>query len=398
MTLLQSFQMAISNIWSRKVRSLLTMLGIIIGVVAVIVIIGLGNGLERYMVDSFKDMGTDLLTVNVFGRGSTRMVSVSEMYALADENPAYFKAVSPTVSVNAKVKVGTDVLKKTTVNGVGEDYRDMKKFKLASGRFLSYMDIENRQNVIVIGSYINETWFDSNAVGKSVRINGHLFEIIGVLAQEASEVEAGNTDDAMYMPYSVAAKLSGNNTISAYSFAMVDEEHVKESKQIIDTKLFNVYGDVDAYYILSMSELLGTMSSMINIMITVLAAIAGISLVVGGIGIMNIMLVSVSERTREIGIRKALGAKRKHIMRQFVIEAATTSAIGGLIGIALGYGLSNIASRIIMIALNTEIAVNASFNAAFGAFAISAGIGILFGYLPARKAAALNPIEALRYD
>ena len=140
------------------------------------------------------------------------------------------------------------------------------------------------------------------------------------------------------------------------------------------------------------------MSSMINIMITILAAIAGISLVVGGIGIMNIMLVSVSERTREIGIRKALGAKRKHIMRQFVIEAATTSAIGGLIGIALGYGLSNIASQIILIALDTEIAVNASFSAALGAFAISAGIGILFGYLPARKAAVLNPIDALRYD
>ena len=398
MTFFQSFQMAISNILSRKVRSLLTMLGIIIGVVAVIVIIGLGNGLESYMVDSFQSMGTDLLTVNVMGRGSERSVSVAEMYALADENPAYFNAVSPTVGVNAQVKVGTDVLKYTSVTGVGEDYSDMRKFDLTSGRFLSFMDIENRQNVVVVGHYIDETWFDSNAVGQSLRINGQIFEIVGVLAQEADEVDAGNADDLLFMPYTVAAKITRANQISTFSFAMNSEEDVKVSKEIIDAKLFDVYGDDEAYNIISMSELLGMMSSMINIMITILAAIAGISLVVGGIGIMNIMLVSVSERTREIGIRKALGAKRKHIMRQFVIEAATTSAIGGLIGIALGYGLSNIASQIILIALDTEIAVNASFSAALGAFAISAGIGILFGYLPARKAAVLNPIDALRYD
>lgn len=398
MTFLQSFQMAISNIWSRKVRSLLTMLGIIIGVVAVIVIIGLGNGLETYMVDSFQSMGTDLLTVNVIGRGSERSVSVSEMYDLADENANYFTAVSPLVGINAQVKLGTETLKNTSVTGVGEDYIDMKKFELIDGRFLSFMDIENRQNVIVIGSYIDETWFNSDAVGQSLRLNGQLFEVVGVLAQEADEVEAGNADDVIFLPYSVAAKLSGFNAISTFSFAMVNEEEVKASKQVIDTKLFDIYGDDEAYNIISMSELLGMMSSMIDIMITILAAIAGISLVVGGIGIMNIMLVSVSERTREIGIRKALGAKRRHIMRQFVIEAATTSAIGGLIGIALGYGLSSVAGQIIIIALDTEIAVNASFTAALGAFAISAGIGILFGYLPARKAARLNPIDALRYD
>lgn len=398
MTFLQSFQMAISNIWSRKVRSLLTMLGIIIGVVAVIVIIGLGNGLETYMVDSFQSMGTDLLTVNVIGRGSERSVSVSEMYALAEEHPNYFTAVSPMVGINAQVKLGTEVMKNTSVTGVGEDYMDMKKFELKDGRFLSFMDIENRQNVIVVGSYIDETWFNSESVGQSLRLNGQLFEVVGVLAQESDEIEAGNADDVIFLPYSVAAKLSGFNAIATFSFAMVDEEEVKASKQIIDTKLFDIYGDDDAYNIISMSELLGMMSSMIDIMITILAAIAGISLVVGGIGIMNIMLVSVSERTREIGIRKALGAKRRHIMRQFVIEAATTSAIGGLIGIALGYGLSSVAGQIIIIALDTEIAVNASFTAALGAFAISAGIGILFGYLPARKAARLNPIDALRYD
>ena len=398
MTLYQSFLMAISNIMARKVRSLLTMLGIIIGVVAVIVIIGLGNGLEKYMVDSFKSMGTDLLSVNVMGRGSTRTISVDDMYEILDDNPEYFKAMSPTVSLNGPVKIGNETINRTSVTGIGEDYLAMKQYTLSQGRFVNYIDITKRHKVAVVGAYVNSEYFEGNAIGKTMRINGQVLEIVGVLEAETDEIEEGGTDDAVYLPYSTAAKLSGNNTISSYSFAMVSEDDVKAAKQVVDDVLFDVYGDQDAYMIISMTELLSIMSSTIDIMITILAAIAGISLVVGGIGIMNIMLVSVSERTREIGIRKALGAKRHNIMQQFVIEAATTSALGGLIGIGLGYALSSLAGKIIMIALDTELQVTASFSAAFGAFAISAGIGILFGYLPARKAALLNPIEALRYE
>ena len=383
---------------ARKVRSLLTMLGIIIGVVAVIVIIGLGNGLEKYMVDSFKSMGTDLLSVNVMGRGSTRTISVDDMYEILDDNPEYFKAMSPTVSLNGPVKIGNETINRTSVTGIGEDYLAMKQYTLSQGRFVNYIDITKRHKVAVVGAYVNSEYFEGNAIGKTMRINGQVLEIVGVLEAETDEIEEGGTDDAVYLPYSTAAKLSGNNTISSYSFAMVSEDDVKAAKQVVDDVLFDVYGDQDAYMIISMTELLSIMSSTIDIMITILAAIAGISLVVGGIGIMNIMLVSVSERTREIGIRKALGAKRHNIMQQFVIEAATTSALGGLIGIGLGYALSSLAGKIIMIALDTELQVTASFSAAFGAFAISAGIGILFGYLPARKAALLNPIEALRYE
>ena len=398
MSLYQSFLIAISNIMARKVRSLLTMLGIIIGVVAVIVIIGLGNGLEKYMVDSFQSMGTDLLSVNVMGRGSTRTVSVDDMYDLLDNNPAYFKAMSPTVALNGAVKIGSETINRTGVTGIGEDYMTMKKYTLSQGRFINYVDITKRHKVVVVGAYVNDEYFNGNAIGKTLRINGQVLEIVGVLEAESDVPEEGGTDDAAYLPYSTAAKLSGSNTISSYSFALVSEDDVKAAKQVVDDVLFDIYGDQDAYMIISMTELLSMMSSTIDIMITILAAIAGISLVVGGIGIMNIMLVSVSERTREIGIRKALGAKRHNIMQQFVIEAATTSALGGLIGIALGYALSSLAGKIIMVALDTEIQVTASFSAAFGAFAISAGIGILFGYLPARKAALLNPIEALRYE
>lgn len=398
MTVFQSFQMALSNIMARKVRSLLTMLGIIIGVVSVIVIIGLGNGLEKYMVDSFQSMGTDLLTVNVMGRGSTRNITVDEMYAIVDNNPEYFKSVSPLVSIRGAVKIDSETYNSTSVTGTGEDYLAMKQYVLSQGRYVSYIDISRRHNVAVVGSYVSNTYFNGSALGKTLRINGKQFEIIGVLEADADEPEEGGTDDAIYIPYSVAAKLTGTNNISSYSFAMVSEDDVKASKQVIDDALFKVYADQDAYSIISLNELLSMMSSTIDIMISILAAIAGISLVVGGIGIMNIMLVSVSERTREIGIRKALGAKRHNIMQQFVIEAATTSAIGGLIGIGLGYALSSLAGKIIVIALDTQIDVAPSFSSAFGAFAISAGIGILFGYLPARKAAMLNPIDALRYE
>jgi putative ABC transport system permease protein len=178
----------------------------------------------------------------------------------------------------------------------------------------------------------------------------------------------------------------------------VSEDNIPETKEIIGDALYHMYGTEDAYRIISMSEMLDIMSTMINIMVTVLAAIAAISLVVGGIGIMNIMLVSVSERTREIGIRKALGAKRRFIMQQFVIEAATISALGGIAGIGFGYLLSSVATLILKSALDENLAVTPSAGAILIAVGISAAIGILFGYLPARKASRLNPIDALRYE
>ena len=192
--------------------------------------------------------------------------------------------------------------------------------------------------------------------------------------------------------------MSYTGTISSYTMTVRDKEQIAQAKTLVESELYSIFEDENAYTVVSMSEMLDTMNSMVNMIIYVLAAIAAISLVVGGIGIMNIMLVSVTERTREIGIRKALGAKEGAIMRQFVIEAATTSALGGVLGILLGDALSAVATVFISNIIEASLTVSPTLGAVALAFGVSTGIGVLFGYLPAKKAACLNPIDALRYE
>jgi putative ABC transport system permease protein len=398
MRLYQSFILALKNILASKVRAFLTMLGIIIGVSGVMVIIGMGNGMENYMTDSFKTLGTDILTVNIFGTGTSERITPDDMYKLVEDNAEYLKDVSPIVQMpQAVVKLGTETLDETTVIGVSETYAAMKKWELTDGRFLQYADVISRNDVCVVGSYVTKHWFDNEPLGNTLKINGKTFTVVGALTEDADS-EEGTSDDAIYIPYSTAARMSGIGMISAYNFQIVSEENVSKSKEIVGDYLYKIYGTEYAYAIISMSELLSMMTTMINVMVTVLAAIAAISLLVGGIGIMNIMLVSVTERTREIGIRKALGAKQRFILQQFVIEAATLSALGGLLGIGFGYLLSTVATVILQAALDPNLTVSPSLNAIVMAFCISAAIGILFGFLPARKAARLNPIDALRYE
>lgn len=398
--ILETFRQALQNVWSNKLRTFLTMLGIIIGVMAVIVIVGLGNGMMEKMKESFAELGTNTITVSVWSQGA-RSVSVDEMYKIVDKHPDLLENTSPQIDFNGTVRVGTKDYRQTNVMGVNEEYSRFKSYTIAQGRGLQYMDIKDNKQVCVIGAYLNRVAYGGNAVGQTLKIGANKFRIVGVLDAKVSDLngQMGSGDDVVLLPYSTVLRLSQQSTVSQYLVIMKDENQAAQCKAVLDNALMDIFKSDDSFYVYSMIEWLEQQKALINMVVIILTAIASISLLVGGIGIMNIMLVSVTERTREIGIRKAMGAKERVILAQFVTEAATTSALGGVLGIVLGYMISGVANQVLPMFLDGEsIAVAPSVDAALVAFAISVGIGILFGYLPARRAARLNPIEALRYD
>ncbi len=395
-----TFRQALQNVWSNKFRTFLTMLGIIIGEMAVIVIVGLGNGMTTAMKDSFSSIGTNLITITIMGHGQ-RTAAVEDVVAIAENNPEYFSAISPMVSITGSVKVGSDTYSRTSVNGVSEDYLSIDNYTVAEGRGLLYVDLMENKKVCVIGDYLNRVAYGGNAVGQTIKIGADRFTIVGVLKAKVTDPSSqeGSEDDYVYVPYTTALRLSKQNTASSYIAVLADESKATQAKKVFEQGLYKIFNSDNGYFITSMSELLETMTQTINMVITVLTTIAGISLLVGGIGIMNIMMVSVTERTREIGIRKALGAKERVILLMFVVEAATTSALGGTLGIAIGYLISTALNMVLPILVSDmNLSVQPSLSSILVAFSISVGIGILFGYLPAKRAARLNPIEALRYD
>ena len=398
MSIKKSFMLALSNILYDKMRSFLTMLGIIIGVGAVIILISLMDGMTNMIEDQFSEMGITAITVSTTNRGGSRTVDEDEIYALRDEHPELYAELSPTVSMmQATVKSGSDSSTTTTVTGVSEEYYDLKRLELMSGRFIQYLEVENKKKVCVIGTYINQSFFAGRGIGESIKIAGSDYKVIGIMEKKGDRSEY-SADNCIFLPYSTVSRLSGKGNIDSFAVSFKDSNKAADAKKLIEDKLTEYFGSSDAFYVSSISEYLEEFTRMSNIMVTILTLIAGISLVVGGIGIMNIMLVSVTERTKEIGIRKALGAKERYILAQFVIEAGVTSALGGLIGIALGYLLSAAASQVIVRMFQQQMRVQPSINSVLLSFGISAGIGVFFGFMPAKKAAKLNPIDALRYD
>jgi putative ABC transport system permease protein len=391
--MLQSFKLAIKSIWSNKMRSFLTMLGIIIGVASVIILVSIVNAYMSYMTESFASLGTNQITVNMINLPS-RSVSVDEMYEFYDEHTEEFDHMSPTVSVSGAVKHGNDSMTATSIIGVSEDYLGIKNWELEYGRNIQYADITARHKVCVIGAYVANELYGSaeKAYGETIKVNGYAFTIVGIAEQQEDDMDEGGSDDFVWMPYSCAVKMARNANINNYTFTITNLTSASDYKTLIEDYLYEKFKNDDLYTVTAMSEMLDSLNSMIAMVSAGLGGIAGISLLVAGVGVMNIMLVSVTERTREIGIRKALGAKRSVILQQFVIEAAVTSTIGGIIGIILGsIATSAVGAMAGLSATPTPSAVIVSFS-------VSLAIGLLFGYMPASRAAKLNPIDALRSE
>ena len=416
MNFTQSFRLAIKSLTTSKMRALLTMLGIIIGVGAVIVILSLGNGLTGMVQQQIDKMGINMIQAQIWAPGDMAIPDADDFYDLVEENPDVLTGVSPYISPNGVVRHGDEKYDRTQVYGVSEIMYNaatnytMDGEQLAKGRFISYLDVERREPVCVIGAYLEQEAFGGDALGKQLSLNGRVLTVVGVLKRNAElEMLPGSQDDQIYMPYTTVMEIIGSRWAGLYIFTSTSGETAGDAKNIIEAYLNKFYrvedGMYNKFYITTMAEQANQINGMMGVAMGVLVAIAAISLLVGGIGIMSIMLVSVTERTREIGVRKSLGAKRRDIRSQFVIEAGTTSAIGGLLGIGFGCllakGLEALLGGMLVESMGASgITFNATptMGAIMLSFGVSVGIGILFGYLPANKAAKLNPIDALRYD
>ncbi len=375
-------------------RSFLTMLGIIIGVAAVIVLISIVSAYMGSIIDSFTSMGAN--KINVFARNmNSRHITEDDMYEFFDEHADWFDGISPTITVNSTVKKGNESMEQTTVTGVSEDYQKINAKEISLGRGLIYSDIAGRSTVCVIGQYVASELFESaeSALGESIKINGRPFSVVGVLEmQDEDNFEDGGSDDIVWIPYTVAVTMARNAFINNWVLTSTDTDYTNDIVQGLKDMLYKHFKNSNLYNVNAMNSIIKELNTQVGTLSVMLGGIAGISLLVAGIGVMNIMLVSVTERTREIGIRKAVGARQGVIMQQFVIEAAVTSMLGGLIGIILGA----IVTKSIGAAM--DIDAYPTLPAVLISFSVSVGIGLVFGYLPAKRAAMLNPIDALRVD
>ena len=390
MNFLQGVKMAFKSILSNKLRSLLTMLGIIIGVTAVIALVALGQGTTKQVTDQVRGLGSNLLTVNIFGRGTSTTIDYKRAEQFAEIDG--IAAVAPVNSQNASVKYGTDSVNVNVV-GTNMNYLSVQNYELAAGRFIAQIDLDVYQKVAVIGSETASELFGSeNPVGQYVLINGNRFKVVGLLAPKGESAQ-GSSDEIVIVPISTAERVFRSPGVRTV-YALVEEENLVNAVTAeLENELSRIFrGNTNSYRVFSQQEILETISSISDTLTLALGGIAAISLVVGGIGIMNIMLVSVTERTREIGIRKAIGAKRRDILFQFLVEAVVLSGLGGLIGIAAGIGVAQLVSR------TAGVDVVFSADVILLAFGFSVAIGVLFGLFPANKAAKLKPIEALRYE
>ncbi|MBQ7793506.1 MAG: ABC transporter permease [Clostridia bacterium] len=392
--LIQSFKMSMKSILGNKGRSALTMLGIIIGVASVIILTGIGGGATKAISDSMAEMGTKLITVNMrFMRSSTRTIDVEDMQEFLDENPDLVSAMSPTLSSSVTSKSG-NVNSTTSLSAYASSYSEIQpnNAKLESGRFISDADIANRSYNCIVGSYIKQEMFGGlDPVGETIKLNGRKFTIVGCYEESGDSTET-SADNKVTIPYTTAIRFLKQARISTFYFAAASEEVVEDAVEALENFITKKLGSDMGFSVSSVAEMIESLDEMTATMTTMLAGIAAISLVVGGIGIMNIMTVTVSERTREIGIRKAIGARTTDILLQFLIESIVLSGMGGIVGIVFGIVACGGAGK--LLGMETVIQTNMVFMS----FIFSIIIGVFFGIAPARRAAKLHPIEALRSE
>jgi putative ABC transport system permease protein len=413
MNLMESVRIALRSLAANKLRSALTMLGIIIGVAAVISLMGVGRGATAAIDSQINSMGTNLLFVSPgsttqsgvkTAQGSAQTLTYEDALALLDpDNLPSVAAVAPQVEAFGQVVyMGNNV--NTRIAGVTADYSPVRNYTVQDGEFITEAHVQARSLVAVIGANVASSLFeDTSAIGQSIRINNITFKVIGVLTAKGGS-GMGNQDDQILVPITTAmtrlsrTRSGSGNVISQISVQVVDDKHMDAAIEQISAVLrerHSIRYD-DDFTVRSQQDMLESATAITGVLTLFLGGVAGISLLVGGIGIMNIMLVSVTERTREIGIRKAIGATRSNVLWQFLTEATILSVFGGLIGVGTGAGIASLISGLSVgtMTLSPVIAADSILLATI----FSLAVGVFFGIYPAYRASSLNPIEALRYE
>ena len=418
MNLWQAFKMAFKSISMKKTRSFLTMLGIIIGVASVVIMVSVVQGQNRQTMEMFEKLGDNKITVQAYGYYDTNNETSQKLYDYCLTMSDLVEGITPDVEINetATVQYGAKTIRINDWNNGNYDWQTAMHIKLGSdqygvcnnytlagGREMSYLDVEKTNAVCVLGAGAKEALFDfTDPVGEYITINGQPFKVVGYY--EAVDLEGWNElDNIIVLPYTFNRSMNNNYNIDSYVVKAKSAQATVEAMTKLDAFLnglfpMNADGNRDngSFYVNSNNSSAEQVQSQSNMQSLVLGAIAGISLLVGGIGIMNIMLVTVTERTREIGIRKAIGAERKSIIAQFLIEAAMICSIGGLIGIAIGYVGTMVVGKSLL-STTTDVLLPSPIIT-LGAFLFSVALGVIFGMYPAVKASGLQPVVALRAE
>ena len=405
MELLETMKIALRALARNKLRSALTMLGIIIGVGAVIAMVGIGNGAQKEVQDRIAAMGTNLLYVSAgsvnmggthLGAGATQTLVSSDVAAILSEAPAVANA-APVSSASTQLVFGNQNWA-TTVTGTEPQYFDIRDWAFSQGDTFTQDDVRRAANVAVIGETVSQNLFgNSNPVGQTIRAGNLPFTVVGVLTAKGTSGMGGDQDDGIYVPITtLQKKITGQDWLRSIMVSAKSQAESYAAQDQITAILRDRHriraGAPDDFSIRNLADVAELADQSAQVMTMLLASIAGVSLIVGGIGIMNIMLVSVTERTKEIGVRVAIGATEQDVQRQFLLESVVLSLLGGAVGIIVGIGSS------ILINYVLHWTVSVSALAVGAAVIFSTAIGIAFGYYPARKAARLDPIEALRFE